>query len=258
MLMEEIASFANQLKGTLGMALKDVNNQYYYWNEDVLFPAASMIKIPILIELLRRHDKGDISLETEVRLKDKDKVGGAGVLKELHSGLSLSLEDLAYLMIIISDNTASNMLIDVLGMESINQTIKKMGLVHTSLKRKLMVSPDLPPVNFTTPRETLILLQSLEEGSFLSPASSEKAIKILLKQQYNEKIPFYLPREVKVAHKTGEITGVRHDAGIVFLPQRTYILALFTKDVEDGRQADQIIARISRCIFDYFVLGEHN
>lgn len=236
--------------GICGIAFKDLaSRDLVLLRGDEIFPAASVIKIHILVELFKQAEEGRVDLEKTIPLRKEDKVGGSGVLMELHEGISLTLKDLATLMIVISDNTASNMLIDIVGMQNVNRRMRKFGLEKTVLGRKFMTRCDLPPANFITPTETMLLLEGLAHGRFLRQDLNSEVLRILKRQQYNEKIPLLLPRDLPVAHKTGEISGVRNDAGIVFLPERPYVLCIFSKEVTDELKADAVIAKISRLIF---------
>lgn len=209
------------------------------------FPAASLIKVPILIYLLKEADSQKINLQETILLKKEDKVGGSGILFELHDGLALSWLDVATLMIVVSDNTATNLLMDRFGIPNIQSWIEGLGLKKTLIARKLMVAPDAPPANFTSPNDMFVLFRKLLGGEILSSDHTKLALEILSRQQYNEKIPLFLPKDTKVAHKTGEIDGVRHDCGIIDPENRKIILCLLTKDLKDELGADRALAELS-------------
>jgi len=214
--------------------------------------AASVIKIPILIELYARAEAGDVDLDETVRLREEDVVGGAGVLFELHRGLELTLRDLGVLMTVVSDNTASNLLIDRLGMGAINERMKKIGMADSVLGRKFMIDPDaLHAMNFTTAKDMAICLARLHRGELLSSKGTEEVVGILKRQQYREKIPLLLPETVPVAHKTGEISNTRHDTALVLLDDHPYALACLTWGVADVLAADRAIAELSRSVYDH-------
>jgi len=240
--------------GTVGVALASLrDDDSILINPHEVFHAASIIKIAILAELLRQVESGEKSLDSEVILREEDKIGGAGVLQELHSGLSLTVEDCATLMIIVSDNTASNILIDIAGMERINALLRAAGMEHSALRKKFMIELADPSIfNVTSPGDTMLLLKKLYNREILGQAMTDKALDILSRQQYREKIPLFLPEELRIANKTGEVTGVRHDAAIVYLNEEPYVLVVFTKDQSDHLRADRIIGEISRDVFTYF------
>ena len=213
---------------------------------DVVRPAASVIKVPILIELHARAEVGDVQLDETTRLQRSDVVGGAGVLLELHPGLEVTWRDLGVLMTVVSDNTASNMLIDRLGFDRINQRMRDIGMLDSVLGRKFMIDPNaLHAKNFTTARDMATCLARLQRGELLGVASTAEVIGVLKRQQYREKIPLLLPETVEVAHKTGEISATRHDVGIVYA-KRPYVLACLTWDLADVLAGDRAIAALSR------------
>ena len=151
-----IASIAGT-DGTVGVALSSLrDDDSILINPHEVFHAASIIKIAILAELLRQVETGEKSLDSEVILREEDRIGGAGVLQELHSGLSLTVEDCATLMIIVSDNTASNILIDIAGMERINALLQAAGMEHSALRKKFMIELADPSIfNVTSPGDTI-------------------------------------------------------------------------------------------------------
>jgi len=223
--------------------------QEWAYQSDLQRPAASIVKVPVLIELFARADKGQLSLDGTLTLKAPDKVGGAGVLLELHDGLPLTLRDLAILMTVVSDNTASNMLIDRLGMDAINRRIETIGMPQTVLGRKFMIDPNaLHAKNFTSARDMAHMFARLLRGELLGPSATEEVIGILKRQQYREKLPLLLPEDLPVAHKTGEISGTRHDAGLVLLPGRPYAICCMTWDLQDVLAGDRAIAEVSRAL----------
>ncbi len=253
--IEILEKFKNQIPGFLGAAVGFGEEDPALLHGDTVFPAASIIKIPILIYLLSEKEKNHLDLKEIVPLKNSDKVGGSGILLELHEGTPLTLLDLATLMIVVSDNTATNLLMDRLETKKIQAMIGSLGLSHTVLGRKMMVAPDAPPANFTTPLETFLLFKKLLIGELLSQENTQLAIDILFRQQYNEKIPALLPKDVKVGHKTGEITGIRHDCGIIRSQDQDLILCLFTKDISDEWRTDRVLAELSRALYEHYMKG---
>lgn len=254
-IVERLPAYEERTAGALGAVFGSPGKILGERRSRERFPAASLIKIPVLIYLLQECEAGNASLAETVRLKGEDKVGGSGVLLELHEGIHLTLQDLASLMIVVSDNTATNLLIDRLGIEKIQGAIRSMGFQETLLARKMMAAPEAPPANFTTPLEMYQMLEKLQQGKLLPPPETRLALEILFRQQYNEKIPLLLPRHVRVAHKTGEISGVRHDCGIVQENGRTLILSLLTQNVADEVGTDRILAELSLEIYNACLKG---
>lgn len=239
------------LRGVAGVVIESLKEKSvtFAWNDCQLFPAASLIKLPIMWKVFKEIESSHLSLSQKFLIDQSNKVGGFGVLKELHSGISLSLEDLVTLMIIISDNTATNFLIDLLGMDAINQTIRKIGMKQTSLQRKMM---DLEAKqkgldNFTCPSDIAIFFKKLLFGQDPSCALREKMLDILKRQQCNNKLPLGLPKGAILAHKTGDLSGTEHDVGVLYHENdpRAFIIVL-TKDLvdnEDGIRFCQYVAR---------------
>ena len=211
-------------------------------NENIVFPAASVIKIPLAIYILKLYEQNKIDINQEVEIKSSDKVGGAGVIKDL-SITKLKIIDLITLAIIISDNTASNILIDIIeeiegkAFEKLNSFFSSLSLKESRINRKFMVDLISPPVNFTTTFEINYILYKLTNFELLNEENTIKLIKIMLKQQYTEKIPMYLDNYY-VANKTGDISGISLDSAIIFksndikkelINKNYFILSVFIK-----------------------------
>lgn len=199
--------------------------------------AASMIKVYILSYLFEKIDKGEISLQDVYVLKPSDKVGGSGVLYGYESGSVLSIDTIARLMITESDNTATNILIDKLGLENINSYIVTQGYKDTQLNRKMM---DLEAIdkgieNYTSAHDLGNWFLKLAKGEMASNLSNKQMIDYLVGQTDTECISAALPNRI-IAHKTGELAGVYHDGGIIYNANRNdyYILVLLS-DGYDSR-----------------------
>ncbi len=251
--MRRAAPIISKIPGIFGAVAGSPDAEILEYNSREVFPAASLIKIPILIVFLQELESGNLKFSETIFLKKKDKVGGSGILFELHDEILLTLLDLATLMIVVSDNTATNLLIDRMGISAIQKKIIKYGLKHTILGRKLMVAPDAPPANFTTPYDMFLLFQELLSGKILSRKYMNLALDILSRQQYNEKIPLLLPQNLKVAHKTGEISGARHDCGVIIKGRRKLILCFLTKELKDELKTDRLLAELSLELYQKFL-----
>jgi len=215
-------------------------------------PSASVIKLAILLDLLASADEGALDLEERLVLRDADKVPGSGVLFQMGAGLSLSLLDLASLMITVSDNTASNMLIEHLGVEAINARLERHALLRTRLERKFydFEARDRGLDNWTCAADMADLLAGLERGSgWLSPASRERALAILKRQQFTDRIPKLLPPGTVVAHKTGTIQHVCHDAGILYGPRNPVVAAILTHMLPSEAEAERVIQQIGEAAY---------
>ena len=271
---KQIEQVQEGFSGILGVAAKRLDAQdgeLVSLNAETVFPTASVIKVPILVEVFRQVEKGDLFLDAQLPLKERDKVGGSGILKELHAGLELTLLDLAKLMIVISDNTATNMLIELVGRDSVNETMRKLGLHHTFLAGKLMVEANPIELSSSTPDEMLSLLIRIYNGEILSPDSCRQMLEIMKHQQYvTSMIGRYLPYDpdaieegedsILIASKSGSIRGVRNDIGIIWGPNCTYAVAIMTKDCKDKRfypdnEGGIVVAKISGILYGYYCQG---
>lgn len=264
-LRQQIDQLIQTAPGRVGLVVKDLSTEEtLHWSPEERFPAASVIKIPILVEALRQEQAGRLRLDERIPVRAEDKVGGFGILKELPSVETVSLLDLLTLMIIISDNTATNLCIARVGMDAVNETMASLGLRATVLQRKMMdvAARERGLDNFTSAGDIARLLELIATDKVLTPEACTRALDILTRQQVNDRLPLLLPSQVKVAHKTGELPGIRHDVGILFIDPRRVVIAALTKDFSAqlsqglvGGEASELIARISRSIFDTITCG---
>lgn len=214
------------------------------WCADELFPAASVIKIGIMSYLLDQVEKGSVCLTERVAISAAQQVGGAGVLFELEPERDYRLDELCRLMMVVSDNTASNALVRRLGMERLNAFWSERG--YQAVMRRYFMDPVVEDRdNQMTAIAAAAMLKDLYAGVGLSEATREFALGCLRRQQFREKIPSMLPEEVVVGHKTGELDGVRHDAAVIEV-ERPYALVVFTAHGSPKLWAvDQAIGELS-------------
>jgi beta-lactamase class A len=231
-------------------------------NQNEIFAAASVVKVPILLEALRQVQHGKLELETRISLPALEQVGGSGVLMAFQPGLEPTLQDYLTLMIIVSDNTATNISLDAVGgRDAVNSSLKNWGCSSTTVVGKLMLTEDRKNAEQlagkkaeVTPFESVMLLEKLFNGEILNPELTKLALEILEKQQYTEILARYLPDGTRTATKSGQIVGVRNDVGIV-LTKRPFALALCSKNCTDERyhvdnEAVLALGQISRMVFD--------
>jgi beta-lactamase class A len=234
------------------------------YDADVVFPSASTIKLLILVTLYAAADRDPSMLTRRIAPRNSDYVGGSALFDPAPRGTKYSVTTMARAMIDQSDNTASNALISFLGFDAINATARRAGLKHTQLKRHFL---DYAAIlhhsnNLTTARDMGTLLYSIERGwrealyTVASPKACRHMIDILLRQEDREKIAAGLPPGVPLANKTGEITGVRNDVGIIDpYGDSPYILAVLTKELGDYSLGVRAIRRIARAVDG--TLGDH-
>ncbi len=224
-LQRQVAEFP----GVAGIAVKDLtDNLTLGINADEIFPTASTIKVPILLQLLMRAAAGEIDLQEHVLVRPEQQVGGSGVLAYLEEAGEQTLLNLAILMIIVSDNTATNICLERAGLEATNALLQSLGLTQTKVRRKMVdqVAAVRNQENVATPAELVALFELLHAGK-PSPAVAERCLAILKKPK-NGFLDRALP-DVPHANKPGYVENVCCDAGLVYLPRRPYLIAIMTK-----------------------------
>lgn len=253
---ETISHYLNGINEELVVSLlvqEATGEVLFSLNSEKSTPSASIIKIPILMEFFRQIDAGTLHLDQIYALEAKDKVGGSGELQFHEDNSTHTLEFLAREMIRISDNTATNVLIGLVGMKNVNLLMEEFGLKTTRLNRYMM---DFEAIeegkqNFTSPAEINKMLSMILSGVELSTSSRQSMLNMLLACADKSTIPNLLPEGTRVAHKSGTLSYVRGDAGII-LSQKPIILSIFVENFGTLEQADEIIANLARLAFNTF------
>jgi beta-lactamase class A len=265
-LEESLARLAARLAGASGYSVHDLSgDETFEKDAEVVFPAASTIKLPVYLELLKRGEEGIIDLAGPVPIDPKRRVEGGGVLEKWSEPYPvLSAEKLAVLMMDFSDNYATNVLIDFVGMENVQRRLRGWGMKDTLLRRGMM---DLEAAragreNVTTPREMSALLERLERGEILGADNTRRAIEVM-KHNAGTPIKRGLPPGVVAADKEGELDGVRCDSGIIFVSigprggaagARPFVISVMTAYLEDDRAGERFISDVTRAVYDYFTV----
>lgn len=276
-----IAERLKGFRGLMGVAARDLRSgEAVLVNADTLFPTASTIKIAVMLEVYHQMRAGRLQRDTLLALTEEQKVGGSGVLRDLHGGLQLSVADLLSLMITVSDNTATNLLIGLVGTANVDRRLEAHGLSRTRLFRPTFrdgqadVFPELERefgLGVTTPAELARLMELIAEGKSVGRAASDEMLAILRRQEDRALIPRLLPVEehrLVVGNKTGQdeeklpdARGVRRhvrgDVALVEGPDLRYVVAILARQVEDTRwsvdnEALTTGAQVSRMIYDHF------
>ena len=251
-LKKEIEKIISQVDGKVCVNFYDLNKNDGFsinGNEKVL--SASMIKLLILAELMKKISEDKFSLSDTIMMANFMKTEGDGVLKELNIGHHFNLKELATLMIIVSDNQATNILIDFLGMENINLLGKELGLRETFLERRMMDAEARKNGydNYTSADDISLLLKLIYQEKLIDKEASQLMLEILLKQQQGERLQRYLPTDIKIAHKCGDLDNLENDGGIIWLEEKVYILVVLTSRMSN-LQCKQTIGKISKFVYD--------
>jgi beta-lactamase class A len=245
----------SSLTGEAGIIVRDLQTGWtFLHNEEQLFPAASLIKIPIMVACFKAAQDGLLDLNDNYVLQRRDRVGGSGLMRRMRSGRVFTYEQLLDYMVIYSDNTAANVLIDHLGFDYINNVFRELGLEKTVLKRKMIdfSARNQGVENYTNAAEISELLGKIYYRRCLNPEISEKCLEVLKRQKINDRLPRYLPRGVTVAHKTGLEREVCHDAGVVFTPSGDYVITVLVRTWGGAKTAKNFIARLSSYFYQVF------
>ncbi len=253
-------------EGTVGVSIQDLSTgQTLSIRGEEKFPSASLIKVSVLVALLDEVRRGTIRLDDPIAMIARDRVGGSGVLQHLHSGLGLTVEDAARLMIIISDNTATNLLLDKVPMRMVWAKMDSLGLPATRIHSKTflratsvaMDSSVRYGVGVTTPDETVRLFTLLHGGRAVSPAMDSLALQILRGNEDYNKLVRWLPDGAVAAHKSGDVDQSRNDCGILYGPDAPVALCVMTRENRDtsyatDNPANLLIARIGAEVYRHF------
>jgi beta-lactamase class A len=265
-LLERIQSRIAQDAGAqVGLAYVDLaSGDTLFVNADTSFHAASTMKVPVMIELFRRANTGSFRMDQGLLLVNQfaSLVDGSPYTLDPHSdsdstlyhriGERVRVDSLLRLMITRSSNFATNTLITLVGAEEITRTMRSLGARRIQVLRGVEDGKafDKGLNNTTTARDLAIILRAIEEGKAAPPAATREMLAILTAQEFNEKIPAGLPAGIHVAHKTGEITAVSHDAAIVYPPgKKPYVLVVLTRGITDGSRSSKLIADISAMVY---------
>jgi beta-lactamase class A len=259
-LEERVAEINRRLDGVLGVAILDLTNGHQHLlNGDEVFPQASTIKIPLLLELYRQSQdnaQGQAKLTDLYTVNPSDLVPDSDIFLGLTPGVTrLTNRDLATMVMAVSDNSATNVLIDRVGMDSVNQLLDRLDLKKTRLRRKMM---DLKAAkegreNVSTPREMMLLFEAICREKVLNKLTTEDFLKVLSTHKESAMLRG-LPDGVRVANKPGALEGVRNDSGIVFAQNRPFILCIMATYLQNEKAGEKAISEIATLAYAHFEL----
>lgn len=243
------------LDGVMGVAIEDLTTgDQYFLHENEVFAQASSIKITVLANLYLQAQQGKLKLTDLYTVQPSDLVPDSDIMGGLTPGVTrVTFRDLATMMVAVSDNSATNVLIDRVGMDNVNAMLDSLGLEHTRLRRKMM---DLEAAkqgreNISTPREMMRLLDAIYRGKVLNKESTTDFFKVLSTGK-DSWIPRDLPADVKIANKPGALEGVRNDSGIVFVEGRPYVICVMTAYLANERDGEAAISKVSLAAWRMF------
>ena len=248
---------ANALDGVVGYAIKDLSSgESFEHNADLVFPTASSIKLAVLLELMRQDQDGKLSLGEKRTIRHSDLPPGDTdpILHMLGDGTAtMTLRDIATFMVVLSDNGATNILIDRVGMDSVNAEIARLGLAQTHLRRHMI---DIEAArrgneNVSTPRELATLLEKVKSGAALDAAHTKDYFDLigLPKDSLFNKA---LPAGVRIEDKPGSLDAVRCDAGIIEIAERPFVMCVMTSYLASNDEGERAVKEIARLAYDYF------
>ena len=264
-LEKKIISKFNDETGNFALAFKNLDDgKEILINENEIFHAASTIKTPVMIEFYKQLHQRKLSLEDTLQIKNEFKSIVDGTMYKLSEfddsdkntynklGQYYSINNLIYEMITISSNFATNILIDYIGANNVTKSMKEIGALNIDILRGVedIKAFELGLNNTTSAKDLLIIYEKLAKGKIINNKSSAIMIDILKDQKYDDIIPKYLPKDIEIANKTGMITGVHHDSGIVFLKDgKKYIIIILSKNMSDMESGTEMMAKISELIY---------
>lgn len=262
----EIYRILSTTNGVVGLYIEDcTSGEKLVINPEEVFPAASVIKIPMVALLLRDGAQGRVDLDQPVKIAPENRVGGTGVLCDLNPTFEPTLREMAKLMINLSDNVATNQVMDILGVDRFHDFCREMGCEHFVWQRKMMDFAALAQGknNYLCPDHAGKVVSQIARGQFVSRDISDTIYDFMCSQKYRTKLPARIPAvdsnsssdpigadEVMVGNKTGDLGRVQHDVGIFELPDhRRYTISMFTKDMSSDQEGMALIAEVSRAVY---------
>ncbi len=250
--LQKIIDSSPSLAGLMAVDL--ISGESIGINENLIFTQASAIKIPILMEVYKQANEKKFALSDIKPLLPSNTVAGSGILNVMVDPVNLSIRNLCVLMIGLSDNSATNTLIELVGMKSVNNTMLSLGFINTKLQRKMIDQPASlrNEENLSTPAEAVRIMKLLYDGKFIDSVTSEEILSILKKNPIeNSKIASELPGNVKLAFKPGGMGGVSTEWAIVYLSNRPYAITIM-ENYKIASTPSGVISKLSKRIFDYF------
>jgi len=267
-LEQKIDSIFRNTQGVFGMAYKNLSEEKdsILINSHEDFHAASTMKTPVMIEVFKQAAEGEFSLQDSLVIKNEFKsiLDGSSYSMELgrdsgehlyeQIGQKRSIQDLVTDLIIYSSNLATNIVIELVDAKNVNKTMRELGANNINVLRGVedMKAYEAGLSNSTTAYDLMLIFEALANGKAVNPEADEKMLQILQQQKHTDLIPALLPENLKIANKTGWITGVHHDSALIELPNgKKYVLVLLSKNMEDMEAGTKMLTEVSKMVYDH-------
>lgn len=252
--MREVEKFLKTRVGKYSFFFEDLNSGYSYgYNENDKLISAGCMKLPIAVALMKCEEEGDIDYLEKVMVSARDKVYGTGIIHEFGEK-EYTVFELLVAMLIQSDNTAANKIIDMISMEKINKTIKELGMVNTELNRKTTDERNYEPTveNYTSAKDLCNLWKTLHNKTYLNPNNSQMLIDILTRQQIKNKLALYITEDYKykISSKTGDKRGVENDTALIHTHKGDFSLTVMSSDIPNSVYGTITLAKTGKMIWD--------
>ncbi len=268
----DLKAMLDTLPGTYAVAFEDLGTRTQILiNEKEMYHAASTMKTPVMIEVYDQKCKGKLSLDTNVEIKNEFRSLVDGSIYQLdlsddsddsmykRIGQRATVRELVFQMITVSSNLATNLLMDLVGPENVTRSMRDLGAMDIEVLRVVEDGKAFERGinNRTNALDLLVIFDAIARSQAVDSSSSVEMMEVLLQQKFRDIIPAMLPSDVRVAHKTGSITGVEHDSGIVLLPDgRRYVLVLLSKGLKDAASGKRALSMVSKRIYDFMTEGK--
>ena len=259
--MKEIKKYLESRIGTYGFFFEDLASGFIYgYNENVKLVAAGCMKLPIAVSLIKAVEDEKVTFMDKIAITASDKVYGTGIIHEFNAR-DYTVFELLVAMLIQSDNTAANKIIDVVGMDNINKNIEEMGLKNTILNRKTnderVKKSDIE--NITTAYDLSLIWRHLYKATYLTQENSTMLIDILRRQQIKNKLALYIPDDLKfeISSKTGDKKGVENDTALIQLQKGTFVFTVLSTGIPNSVYGTVTLAKCGKMMWDNIMNNWH-
>lgn len=252
--MKEIKRYLQTRLGSYGFYFEDLKSGYSFgYNENVPMTAAGCMKLPIAVALIKEEELGNVSFLDKIKIEENDKVYGTGIIHEFNDR-EYTIFELMVAMLIQSDNTAANKIIDILGFDRINSVIKELKLTETVLNRKTSDERNVnnEVENITSAKDLSLIWKTLYSRTYLNEKNSQMLIDILTRQQIKNKLALYIPDDLKyeISSKTGDKKGIENDTELINLDKGNFVFTVMSQDIPNSVYGTVTLAKCGKMMWD--------